>query len=76
MILRSEIRTDFSTFIFFSFAGTIGLAIAMSFIAVHALLEWAGFPRGSWRRRQGLCEYCGYDLRATPERCPECGRKV
>jgi hypothetical protein len=54
------------------------------FLAIpHSLIVLLTAPWPAWwfvrqrkrnaRRLAGLCQHCGYDLRASPERCPECG---
>lgn len=42
-------------------------------LAVLPLLRWWTYHKGRQLYRAGLCVHCGYDLRATPDRCPECG---
>ncbi|CAN5650263.1 hypothetical protein BH09PLA1_BH09PLA1_13540 [soil metagenome] len=49
------------------------LMLLLSVPLLNALRQW---ERRKRRRRLNLCQTCGYDLRHSKDRCPECGTTI
>ncbi len=51
-------------------------AVVCGILPLFWLSQVRGRRHQENRRRRGLCLVCGYDLRGSPQRCPECGTPV
>ena len=70
----------------FAFAGNLhGWAVGVPHLVVVAFVMvvpawWVLVVRSrrevEYRRENGLCHACGYDVRESPQHCPECGQPV
>ena len=55
------------------FCSVLVLVLTFCTIAGHREMKTRSAQWAARRREAGLCASCGYDLRHTTDRCPECG---
>jgi hypothetical protein len=51
-------------------------AVSVAILVVCLLILLAGRVRARVRRTYNHCPVCGYDIHASPDRCPECGTPI
>ena len=49
---------------------------ALFYLSYPALQDFLRGRQSARWARNGLCPACGYDVRSTPDRCPECGHSL
>ena len=48
-----------------------------AYVGAFITCNWIAIQSARWRApKKGFCPNCGYDLRATPDACPECGAVI
>jgi hypothetical protein len=52
------------------------IALAFAILPAQWIKRWAQHRKLQIWQKQGRCLRCGYDLRASTDRCPECGTAI